>query len=185
MISLSGTYILSQIFVTAGLGLQGLSYFIKNRRHQLTAVIIGNIFTAICFALLSAYVATGMNIIAASRDLTNRYITIHRPGQSANRNRLLLIFWLFIMSVVYWLNADGGAAILPYLSTSIFTIAIWQSNGFIYAAAGLVTNTLMIIYNTHIGNMMGIILHSLLLMCAIFGLRSYIIQNRVNKNRAG
>lgn len=161
-------YIISQIFITIGLGAQGATYFITRRNWQLAAVILSNICTAICFSILGAWVAVAMNLVAIGRDVTRRIMV------RQSNTWTMMWFWIAIMTLLTIMTAHGVMSILPYISMLIFTIAIWQPNIFLYRAAGLATNTLLIIYHVYIGNAMGVALQSGLLICAIVGLVSYV-----------
>ena len=169
-------YIISQVFITLGLGLQGATYFITRRNRQLVAVIFSNVCTAICFAILGAYVATAMNIVAIARDVMRRAMGSRACGWG------VMWFWVAVMTVLTAMTARGAMSVLPYFSMLIFTIAIWQPNLLLYRAAGLITNTLLIIYHIYIGNAMGAVLQTVLLMCAVGGLVAYIRDHRVVNN---
>ena len=90
-------YIISQIFITCALGLQGGTYFITNRHRQLVVIILSNTCSAICFFLLGGYVAVAMNIIAIARDVTSHVIYARRaPGDADKITRTdcwLLALW--------------------------------------------------------------------------------------------
>lgn len=170
-------YIISQIFITCALGLQGGTYFITNRHRQLVAIILSNTCSAICFFLLGGYVAVAMNIIAIARDVTSHVIYARRaPGDADKITRTdcwLLALWISLLTIGNVFTAHGVLSMLPYFSTMIFTIAIWQKSVLVYRFAGLLTNSLLIAYNIFMHNFMGIVLQSALLVFAIIGFVTY------------
>ena len=182
----SVAYVISQIFATLGLGMQAFSYFISTRGRQLISVIVGNLCVAICFIILGAYIAASMNFIAIVRDSVDYAVEKHRAPDERNRitqtDKWLLALWITVLTAAAILTANGPLSLLPYCSSMTFTIAVWQKNILFYRIAGLVTNTLMIIYNAHLGNMMGFLMQMVLLACVITGLWKYVKQHRMDKS---
>lgn len=170
-------YFISQIFITCALVLQGSTYFFNNRHRQLIAIILSNLLSALCFFILGGYVAVVMNVIAIARDVTSNFIYSHRAPE--NRDKIthtdcwLLALWVSLLSIGSAFTAHGVLSMLPYFSTMIFTIAIWQKSVLVYRFAGLLTNSLLIAYNIFMHNLMGIVLQSGLLMFAILGFIAY------------
>lgn len=179
-------YIISQIMITCALLIQGGTYFIKNRHLQLSAIILSNSLSAVCFFILGGYVAVVMNLIAITRDVTSNALYSHRTKQDAdkinNTDCWLLVLWVCLLTVGNAVTAHGVLSMLPYFSTTIFTIAIWQKNFLIYRFAGLITNSLLIIYNIFLHNFMGVVLQSALLMFAFVGFVLYVAERHLSHN---
>lgn len=175
-------YIISQIFITCALVGQGATYFISNRHRQLVAIIFSNLMSAACFLILGGYVAVAMNGIAILRDTTSNIINMRRGGRAADKithtDRWLLVLWIALLTAASMVmpHGDGIMSILPYFSTMIFTVAIWQKNVLIYRFAGLITNSLLIVYNVYMNNFMGVVMQSGLLMFAAAGFVFFFIE---------
>lgn len=176
------TYIISQVLITCALMLQGGTYFITNRHKQLVAMIFSNLLSASCFFILGGYVAVAMNLIAITRDITSNIIYSRRSAQNAdkitNMDYWLLGLWISLLTVGNAFTAHGLLSMLPYFSTMIFTVAIWQKSVLVYRFAGLLTNSLLIAYNLFMHNFMGVVLQSVLLMFAIVGFSIYISERQ-------
>lgn len=181
-------YIISQIFITCALVLQGSTYFFNHRHRQLVAIILSNLLSALCFFMLGGYVAVAMNAIAIARDVTSNIIYSHRPpgaGDKITRTDCwLLALWVTLLTVGSVFTAHGVLSMLPYFSTMIFTIAIWQKSVLVYRFAGLLTNSLLIVYNIFMHNFMGIILQSGLLVFAVIGFVTYFVEKNPTHHRA-
>lgn len=166
-------YIISQIFITIALVAQGCTYFVKRRPVQLFIMIMSNLSSAICFLILGGYVAVAMAMIAIARDLTSEYLYSHRNFNDAEKttytDRWLLLLWISLLTIGNAITAHGVLSMLPYFSTTIFTIAIWQKNLLFYRFAGVITNSLLIVYNVFLHNVMGVILQLALLLFALCG----------------
>lgn len=182
MNNMSLVYLLSQIFTALALIAQGSSYFINNRKSLLGVVIVSNICFGISFLLLGGYVGTVMSSIAIARDVVSDYINSRRLPEDKNKitktDCWLLVLWLSLLSVGSYLTADGFLSILPFFSTTIFTIAIWQKNILFYRSAGLLTNTILIIYHIYLHNVVGMIFQFVPLSFVIMGLVSYLKNNK-------
>lgn len=178
-----GTYIISQVLITCALLLQGGTYFITNRHQQLIAIILSNLLSASCFFILGGYVAVVMNVIAIARDVTSNIIYSQRGAQQ-NSDKIttmdcwLLMLWISLLTIGNLFTAHGVLSMLPYFSTMIFTVAIWQKSILVYRFAGLLTNSLLIAYNLFMHNFMGVILQSVLLMFAIIGFSIYLSEHQ-------
>lgn len=175
-------YIISQIFITVSLELQGYSFFVTNRHLQLIVVIISNICSAVCFMILGGYVAVAMAAVAIARDTVSNYINSHRmPGTESKityTDCALLVLWMTLLTIGNMLTADGVLSMIPYFTTSLFTIAIWQKSFMFYRFSGMITNSLLILYNVFLHNIMGIILQTVLLGFAIVGFVSYLTERK-------
>lgn len=179
---MTALYIISQILITCALVLQGGTYFINQRHVQLLAIICSNILSAACFFILGGYVAVAMNVIAIVRDVTSHVLYSKRGIENANKTTVLdcwlLTLWLALLTIGNIFTADGLLSMLPYFSTTIFTVAIWQKNIPFYRFAGLLTNSLLIAYNLFMHNFMGVVLQSVLLMFAIVGFSIYLLEHQ-------
>lgn len=175
-------YIISQILITCALLLQGGTYFITNRHKQLIAIIFSNLLSAACFLILGGYVAVAMNAVAIARDVTSNIIYSKRSSQNQDKitagDCWLLVLWISLLTIGDALTAHGFLSMLPYFSTMIFTVAIWQKSVLVYRFAGLLTNSLLIAYNLFLHNFMGVVLQSVLLMLAIVGFVIYISEHQ-------
>lgn len=179
-------YLISQILITCALMLQGGTYFITKRRAQLMAIIASNLLSGACFFILGGYVAVVMNMIAIARDTTSNILYSRRGAENANKitrtDYWLLGLWITLLTVGNVFTAHGVLSMLPYFSTTIFTIAIWQKSILVYRFAGLLTNSLLVIYNLFLHNFMGVVLQSVLLMFAIIGFIMYISEHQRAKS---
>lgn len=179
-------YFISQIFIVTGLLFQASTYFLENRRKKLYFVIAGNFFANICYLILGGYVALISNSIAIIRDSIQLYLDSRRHGiitrETDRVDSKLLLLWLGINTIASAFVFHGILSLLPYFSSSIFTFAILQKNDFIYRISGVLTNTILIIYNIYLINIMGVVLHSVLLIATIFGVIKYIYIKKLYTN---
>lgn len=179
-------YIISQVCVIIALVLQGITFLVYNRHRQLSLNICTNLFYCISYLLLGGYVAVVMGVIAIVRDSVQNLLIIGRERGivqiSYRMNSALLVLWIILLTGGCVLTVDGYWSVLPYFSTLIFTVAIWQSNLLFYRCAGCVANVLGVIYNIYLFNFMGIVFQTGVSLFSLVGIVAYFLhQEKISK----
>lgn len=174
-------YIISQIFIVMAYCLLALTYFITKRWQQLSITIASNVAMGVGFALLGAWLAVPMCVIAICRDITSSIINARRsPEQQMKNTKLdwgLLILWIVALTVAMIFTQEGFWTLFAYFSTITFTISIWQKNPLVYRILGVLVGIFWIVYNIAVMSVAGIALESVLLVFVIVGLVRYCVKN--------
>ncbi len=158
--SLSLTYIVSQILVIIYYLIYSWTFHLKDSNKILIFGIIATIINSISYVLLNAYTGMAMCFVAIIRNL------LFSKDKKSTLN-LTLIFALTLIASVF--TFDSLFCLFNIIATLIYTYALWQKNTKIYKLLGIVVNGLMIIYNIYIQSIFGVILISIAFMSSIVG----------------
>lgn len=158
--SLTFSYIISQILVIVYYLIYSITFHLKNSNKILIFGIVATIISGMSYLLLEAYTGMAMCFIAIVRNLLfkkDKKTVLH----------LMLIFLLTIFVSI--LTFDNFFCILNITATLIYTYSLWQKNTKIYKLLGIIVNGLMIIYNVYIKSILGVVLISFAFLNSLLG----------------
>lgn len=158
--SISLTYILSQILVIVYYFIYSCTFHLKDSKKILIFGIIATIISSISYLLLNAYTGMAMCFIAIIRNILF-------TKDKNNILNLILIFILTLFASIFTFNSYF--CIFNIIATLIYTYALWQKNTKIYKLLGIIVNALMIVYNIYIKSIFGVILISIAFSSSIAG----------------
>ncbi|MCL2383496.1 MAG: YgjV family protein [Oscillospiraceae bacterium] len=165
-------YIISQVLVIAMYVTLAITYYLKDRRKILAINFLGCVFSGGAFILLSAYTGLAMVFIAITRNVIF-LIDEKKNGKSTEIKRkdvaILLFLYLAVIAVTIP-TQEGLLSLLSVFATSLFTYSIWQKNNMVYRVLGIPVSLLWISYSFYIDSLFGMILESVILICAIVGI---------------
>lgn len=181
--TLTASYIISQIFVVINYLLNIISYQFKSRKTILILNLISLFMLAIAYYLLSAY--TGM-AMAAVGIIRNAIFFIdefdkNKSSKIKSKNIIELIFLTIILLILTVYTYDGFFSLMSVFATYLYTISIWQKNTKVYKILGIPVGITGVIYNIYICSIMGIILESFSLISAIIGFVQEVISHKYKK----
>lgn len=181
---LTAQFIISQALILIYYALFVSTYLMKGYRKRLAAMIIGNVFMIISYALLNAWTAVPILIIAICRDVVSMIITYHNlktPKKEPKPNPALLVFWLTALTIAAAFTYQGPLSLFIYFAVMTYTISSWQKSPLVYRAMGIFSSIFVIIYNIAVMSIGGIILEFATLIFIIIGLIRYIKNNKPRK----
>ncbi|MBQ3145726.1 MAG: YgjV family protein [Clostridia bacterium] len=158
--TLSLTYILSQILVIIYYLIYSSTFNLKDSNKILIYGIIATIISSISYLLLNAYTGMAMCFVAIIRNLLF-------TKNKKNVLNLVLILLLTLIASIFTFNSYF--CLFNIIATLIYTYALWQKNTKIYKMLGIIVNGLMIIYNIYIKSVLGVILISIAFASSIIG----------------
>lgn len=158
--SISLTYILSQILVIVYYWIYSWTFHLKDSKKILIFGIVATIISSISYLLLNAYNGMAMCFVAIIRNLLF-------AKDKNNKVNLILIFVLTLISSIFTFNSYF--CLFNIIATLIYTYALWQKNTRIYKLLGIIVNGLMIVYDIYIKSIFGVILISIAFISSIVG----------------
>jgi hypothetical protein len=124
--------------------------FQSNKRHKMLLLQVGaNLLWVVHFTLLGASTASALNAITAGRNLS-----YYSAGK--NRNRLIPLFFAGIFALATYFTWEGPISLLPLAGCLIGTLAFWQLKTHHIRLIVLVSPSLWLIYNVHVGSYAGV-----------------------------
>lgn len=182
---LTTQFIISQALILIYYALFVSTYYIKGYRKRLLAMMIGNVFMIISYALLGAWTAVPVLIIAICRDTVSIIISnrlLKTPGKKSEPNVGLLILWLSALTIATTFTYQGPLSLFIYFAVMTFTISSWQKSPLVYRVMGIISSIFVIVYNVAVMNIAGIVLEFATLIFIIVGLVRFIANNKSKKN---
>lgn len=165
-------YIFSQIALTLGLGILGVSYFTKNYKLITIYCIISSALLAIGYGLLGAYTAIGLNILGIIA-----YIFFYYFKTKNKNNPFYFIAILWAVTIINGIfTYTNWVSLLPTLASLIFYYSVWQKNNLVYKILGASATIFYILYNIMYKSYFGVISQSVLFIIALVGLILYIFE---------
>lgn len=137
------SFIFAQILGIIALIILSIGYFLKNRSRFLFVQIIANLFYALAFLVLKAYVAGIITLVSLIRCL---YLYI---ADKKNFKHTLLFLPIFIclyilITGIFWKN---NYDIIPLITAVIFTFAFSIKNLQLSKYILIVPNLMLVVYN--------------------------------------
>lgn len=158
--SLSLTYILSQILVIVYYLIYSYTFHLKDSNKILILGIVATVISSISYVLLNAYTGMAMCFVAIIRNL------LFTKNKKSTMN-LILIFVLTLIASIFTFNSYF--CLFNIIATLIYTYALWQKNTKTYKLLGIIVNGLMIVYDIYIQSIFGVILISIAFTSSIVG----------------
>ena len=158
--SLSLTYILSQILVIVYYLIYSYTFHLKDSNKILILGIVATVISSISYVLLNAYTGMAMCFVAIIRNL------LFTKNKKSTMN-LILIFVLTLIASIFTFNSYF--CLFNIIATLIYTYALWQKNTKTYKLLGIIVNGLMIVYDIYIQSIFGVILISIAFISSIVG----------------
>lgn len=169
-------YCISQFFVLLAYILCGATFFVKKKGYVLI------ISTGVCasfsvaYLFVSAWTGIAMNIVSFIRNLTF-FLVAKYASKNKAMNILQLVFILFLTGICAVFTYDGLLSLAAVFAAALYTYAIWTSNRRHYKIYAIASSLAWIVYNFFVNFILGIILESVMVVCAIVALIK-------NKNKA-
>ena len=179
--NLNFTYILSQVFTIIMYALLALTYYAKDRKKVLIFNILSLIAILIAYILLKAWTGTAMTIVALIRNAI--FLVDEDKGKTSNKitkRDIIILVILYVVLIGFAIATyDGFLSLFSVFATAICNFSVWQKDVKIYKLLGIPVEVFWLIYNTYIMSIMGIILESIMLICAITG---YLLEIKKGKD---
>lgn len=172
------SYIISQIFAILAYALLGVTYLTKKKNLILLLNALSTISFTVSYIFLFAWSGVKMNMISLVRNLIF-YLVARFASNSKNWKivSLAIVYLLIGADVILCLSINRGIFVfgsifdvVPYIATAIYTFAIWNEKGKMYKYFGIMSSIAWIVYNTFIRSLFGVILETVMVICAIVGL---------------
>lgn len=157
---------LIQLIGAAGLALTGIAFQGRTRHAILLGQLIGALFFAVHFFLLSAYVGTLMNILIAFRN----FVFEEKSHRSWATYRMWPLLFMAASVVALALAWQGPISLLPAIATIIATYALWSGKPAFIRELLLGATLLWIPYTIAVGSYAGTITQLVMLLCLLFGI---------------
>ena len=145
-------YILSQIFA---LGATILSICAIQQRKKVRLVefgTVGSFCSLIHYLLLGAWSGVAIKTVGTVRNGIAAYET-----KKHKKSKVFPLIFVTFYIISGFLTYDSIFSILPMISASIYTIAIYMADAKIIRYAAVFGSTLWLIYNIHVMTIVGII----------------------------
>ena len=170
-------YTLSQICAFLAMLIFSATYFTKNKKIILFAVIVFEVLYALQYVLLQAYTGFGMALLGIFRSL---WIYFYEK-KGKEKDKLTLIVLMSLLGIISLLTYDEWFSFLPLVGGIIYTYSIWQNSIFVYRLIALPMSICWIVYNILLGNPMGTFAESFMGVAELLGLIQYIILDKKAK----
>lgn len=162
-------YWLSQLFVLVSYILCGSTFFVKKREFVLYLSSGVCISFSIAYIFLSAWTGIAMNIISLLRNIIF-FLVAKYAAKNKTLNYLQLLLILLLMGVCAVFTYDGLLSLAAVLASVIYTYAVWNEKSKYYKIYAIVSSLAWIVYNVFIHSILGIILETVMVICAFIGL---------------
>ena len=172
-------YWISQLFVLLAYIMCGATFFVKKRSYVLVLSTGVCISFSIAYIFLSAWTGIAMNIISMLRNLIF-FLVAKYASKSKKLNYFQLAFILALMGIFAVVTYDGLLSLAAVIASVIYTYAVWNEKSKYYKIYAIASSLAWIVYNVFIYSILGIILESIMVVCAVIGL----IKNK-NKGYGG
>ncbi len=174
--TITWTYIWSQILTLVEYGLLGATYFAKRRK---LVVILDTISMAAgigAYILLGADLGLAMSVVI----LVANFYYLHDEGRRGKNHKLKLRDYAFlalvlaIIAVLAVWTYDGPLSLLSVAATVLYEISIWQNNTKVYKFLGIPVALCWMLYNIFVFSVAGIFSEGVIFLAAVIGyLREY------------
>lgn len=177
---LTTDYVLSQVFTIIMYVLLIITYYCKSRDKVLLLNMLASLASATAYIFLNAWTGLMTCIISLVRNIIY-IIDEKKNGQRETVGKkdiiiLVIIGALLIVSAVF--TYEGFFSLFSIIATMLYTFSICQKKTVVYRLLGIPAGICWIIYNTYVMSIFGIILESVLLIAAIIGYASAVIEQR-------
>ena len=161
-------YIISQVFALAAT-LLGLYAIQRKKKIQIINYgVVGSFCSLIHYLLLGAWSGVAIKVVGTIRNGIAGYET-HKHKKSKIFPLIFVTFYI----VSGFLTYDSVFSILPMISASTYTIAIYMADAKIIRYAAVFGSTLWLIYNIHVMTVVGIIAEVIFIINDLIAIRRY------------
>lgn len=160
---------ISQAFVLISYFLCGATFFVKKKGYLLLISTGVCISFSIAYLFEAAYTGIAMNLISLIRNLVFFLVLKYAPN-SKKMHTLQLLFILALTATFAVFTYDGLLSLTAVVAAAIYTYAVWEKSRKNYKIYTIVSSLAWIAYNAFVGFILGIVLESVMVICAIIGL---------------
>lgn len=166
--TLSISYILSQIFIILNYIFLIITYQLKDRKKIIFFNIASLTSAGLSYIFLSAYTGLAMVIVSIIRNII--FIFNSNQNKTTKKDLYILISIYLLIIILAIFTYDGLWSLMSVLATIIYTYSVWQKNTKVYKWLGIPVSLCWLSYNIYIASIFGIVLESILMSSAIIGL---------------
>ena len=181
---LNFTYMLSQVFTVIMYIFLALTYYAKDRKKVLIFNILSLIAILIAYILLNAWTGTAMTVVAILRNII--FLVDEKENRKSSKitkKDIIILLILYIILICFAIATyDGFLSLFSVFATAICNFSVWQKDVKIYKLLGIPVEVCWITYNIYIMSVMGIILETIMLICAIVGYLLEIKKRKIYNN---
>ena len=132
--SLSITYVCSQILVIIYYLIYASTFNLKDKSKILKIGILATIMSALSYLLLGAYTGVAMCVISIIRNIWF--------NKSKSKNSLIIVFIIMLLASV--ISYQDFFSLFSITATLMYTYALWQKSTKKYKLLGIVVNLLIV-----------------------------------------
>ena len=169
------SYWISQLFVLFAYIMCGATFFVRKREYVLYLSTGVCISFSVAYVFLSAWTGIAMNIVSIIRNIMFFLVAKHASGNK-KLNYFQLGFIMFLTAICAVFTYDGILSMAAVVASAIYTYAVWNKKSKYYKLFSILQSLAWIVYDIFINSILGIILESVMVICAIIGL----IKNKSN-----
>ena len=162
-------YWISQVFVLFAYIMCGATFFVKKRSYVLVLSTGVCISFSIAYVFLSAWTGIAMNVISMLRNLVF-FLVAKYASNNKKWNYFQLALILLLMVIFAVVTYDGILSLAAVFASMIYTYAVWNEKSKYYKIFAITSSIAWIVYNIFIYSILGIILETVMVICAVIGL---------------
>ena len=162
-------YWISQLFVLIAYILCGLTFFVKKKGYILIISTGVCVSFSVAYLFASAWTGIAMNIVSLIRNLIF-FLVAKYASKNKMLNILQLMFILFLTGICAVFTYDGILSLTAVFAAAVYTYAVWCGNRKYYKIYAIISSLAWIVYNIFVNFIFGIILESIMVVCAVVGL---------------
>lgn len=162
-------YFLSQLFILVAYIMCGATFFVKKRAYVLFLSTGVCISFSVAYIFLSAWTGIAMNIISIIRNLLF-FLVAKYATDNKKLNVLQLVFIFILTAICAVFTYDGILSLAAVLASVVYTYAVWNEKSKYYKIYAIISSLAWIVYNVFINSILGIILETVMVICAFIGL---------------
>lgn len=162
-------YWISQFFVILAYIMCGATFFVKKRNYVFILSTGVCISFSIAYIFLSAWTGIAMNIISILRNIIFLLVAKY-VEKNKTLHYLQLAFILLLMGICAVFTYDGILSLAAVFASVVYTYAVWNEKSKYYKIYAIISSLAWIVYNVFINSILGIILETVMVICAFIGL---------------
>lgn len=169
--TITWTYVWSQIFTLIEYGLLGATYFAKRRKLVVILDTISMAAGIVAYILLGADLGLAMSAVI----LVANFYYLYDEGRRGKNHKLKLrdyVFLALVLTVIFGLvvwTYDGPLSLLSVVATVLYEVSIWQNNVRVYKFLGIPVALCWMLYNVFIFSVAGILSEGIIFLAAVIG----------------
>lgn len=179
--TITWTYIWSQILTLIEYGLLGATYFVKRRKLVVFLDTISMAAGIGAYILLGADLGLAMSVVILIANFyylwdewyekleAKRHRKPKMLGGHQIRDYIVLIIVLAVIAGLSVWTYDGPLSLLSVAATVLYEISIWQNNTKVYKFLGIPVALCWMLYNVFIFSVAGILSEGIIFLAAVIG----------------